>query len=106
MTVTQARDPVPLVQCVTHLLEYSDAMDLQLRLRLDAYRKGWAAAEAAHADDYDRGYAQCAADTKAAQHAVYNHLKSAAELQRQRWGRRGREHFGDPRPGDYPGGAA
>lgn len=28
---------------------------------------------------------------------------SHAELERRRWGDGGREHFGDPRPGDYPG---
>jgi hypothetical protein len=26
------------------------------------------------------------------------------ELEQQRWGPGGREHFADPRPGDYPGG--
>ena len=26
-----------------------------------------------------------------------------AELERRRWGEGGREHFGDPRPGDFPG---
>jgi hypothetical protein len=28
---------------------------------------------------------------------------SFAALERKRWGTRGRERFGDPRPGDYPG---
>jgi hypothetical protein len=28
---------------------------------------------------------------------------SHAELERRRWGPGGREHFGDLRPGDYPG---
>lgn len=27
-----------------------------------------------------------------------------AELEERRWGPGGREHFGDPRPGDHPGG--
>lgn len=26
-----------------------------------------------------------------------------AELEAERWGPGGREHFGDPRPGDFPG---
>ncbi len=30
--------------------------------------------------------------------------KSQAELEERRWGPGGREHFGDPRPGDYKGG--
>jgi hypothetical protein len=29
-----------------------------------------------------------------------------AELEERRWGPGGREHFADPRPGDYPGRAA
>lgn len=28
---------------------------------------------------------------------------SWAELERRRWGPGGRLHFGDPRPGDFPG---
>ena len=28
---------------------------------------------------------------------------SHAELEEKRWGPGGREHFADPRPGDYPG---
>jgi hypothetical protein len=31
---------------------------------------------------------------------------SWAELERRRWGPGGRAHFGDPRPGDFPGRAA
>lgn len=31
---------------------------------------------------------------------------SLDELEQRRWGPRGREHFGDPRPGDYPGRSA
>lgn len=30
--------------------------------------------------------------------------KTQAELEELRWGPGGREHFGDPRPGDYKGG--
>lgn len=30
--------------------------------------------------------------------------KTQAELETARWGPGGREHFGDPRPGDHPGG--
>jgi hypothetical protein len=29
--------------------------------------------------------------------------QSCAELEERRWGPGGREHFADPRPGDYPG---
>jgi len=34
------------------------------------------------------------------------HGVSHAELEERRWGPGGREHFADPRPGDYPGRAA
>lgn len=31
---------------------------------------------------------------------------SFREIERRRWGRKGRAHFGDPRPGDYVGRAS
>ena len=31
------------------------------------------------------------------------HGPAQADLEVERWGPGGREHFGDPRPGDYPG---
>jgi hypothetical protein len=31
------------------------------------------------------------------------HGISAAEMEERRWGPGGRAHFGDPRPGDFPG---
>jgi hypothetical protein len=34
------------------------------------------------------------------------HGMSHAELEERRWGPGGREHFADPRPGDFPGRAA
>jgi hypothetical protein len=31
------------------------------------------------------------------------HGRSFAEIEERRWGPGGREHFADPRPGDFPG---
>ena len=45
------------------------------------------------------GYVQAAADVKAVQHGIV----LDAELEARRWGPGGREHFADPRPGDFPG---
>jgi hypothetical protein len=45
------------------------------------------------------GRVQAAADIKAVQHG----LVLDAEMDARRWGPGGREHFADPRPGDFPG---
>jgi hypothetical protein len=55
------------------------------------------------AREYERGvadgYARAIADVKAAQHGIVRD----AELETLRYGSGGREHFADPRPGDFPG---
>jgi hypothetical protein len=68
-------------------------------------------AEAAYRNQVGRemfaaGYAAAEADMDAA----WNRIARAAvcspphaELEEKRWGPGGREHFADPRPGDYPG---
>ena len=48
------------------------------------------------------GRVRAAADIKAVQHG----LVLDAELDARRWGPGGRVHFGDARPGDFPGRAA
>ncbi len=45
------------------------------------------------------GYVRAIADVKAVQRG----LVLDAELEVRRWGPGGREHFADPRPGDFPG---
>lgn len=65
--------------------------------------------EDGYADGDAAGYARCDAEwmralapaRAAARHAALS--PDHAELEHQRWGPGGREHFGDPRPGDYPG---
>lgn len=97
-------EPVLLRLAVADLLAWSDAMDTQLRLRLAAYREGWAAAELAHADDYERGFADgCMAVKRAHADAVRLVRDDAA-----RWPVRGEQRtratFGRPHPADYKGG--
>jgi hypothetical protein len=83
-------------------LDLSDERDQWERLVEQAFRDGYRAAEAAHADDYQRGLIDGALVRKRAQHE----LVEMARIDAAQWGPAGREHFGDPRPGDYPGGAA
>jgi hypothetical protein len=52
------------------LLEVSDLLDGQLRMRLAAYRDGYQAGELAHADDYGAGYVAAIADAKRVQHKM------------------------------------
>lgn len=53
------------------------------------------------------GYRQAATDEEArwrqTPQVLVAHGPSHAELQERRWGPGGREHFADPRPGDFPG---
>ena len=78
------------------LLELSDERDLWQRRLLGAEQAAYA-----------RGYADAQADMAAAWHAVADPVARGgpkhAELEERRWGPEGREHFGDPRPGDFPG---
>ncbi|MGH3254823.1 MAG: hypothetical protein ACRDOU_05335 [Streptosporangiaceae bacterium] len=57
----------------------------------DMYELGRRAAEAEQAEAWRRLAAPVA------------HGIAYAELEERRWGPGGREHFADPRPGDYPG---
>jgi hypothetical protein len=44
------------------------------------------------------GYVRAIEDLKAYQHGIVRD----AEIEAARWGPGGREHFADPRPGDFP----
>ncbi len=97
---TVQRDPVPLAAVIDGLLDYSNVMDASLRLRLAAYRQG-------HADGRElgwrEGYAAAVTEQERSWRAIAAPVAHSGELQRRRWGPGGREHFADPRPGDYPG---
>ena len=81
------------------VLNLSDERDQWRRLAWQLWRDGHQAAELAHADDYARGLVDGATVRKRAEHD----LVEFARLELLRWGEGGREHFGDPRPGDFPG---
>ena len=67
----------------------------------------WAIYERGLEAGYAQGAAEEARELAEAWHAVADPVArggpSHAELEERRWGPGGREHFGDPRPGDYRG---
>lgn len=67
----------------------------------------WAIYERGLEDGYAQGAAEEAGEQAEAWHEVADPASrsgpSHAELEERRWGPGGREHFGDPRPGDYRG---
>jgi hypothetical protein len=84
-------------------VEAADLAEAETRYRHQLAREAYAAG---HADGYRAGYRQADAD----QAARWNQIARAAtggpahaELEERRWGPGGREHFADPRPGDFPG---
>ena len=70
-------------------LELSDERDQWLRRVHAAYREGWDACHDAFAEAI----------------AIRINPARPTPLEILRWGPGGREHFGDPRPGDFLGGA-
>jgi hypothetical protein len=83
---------------VAYVLAGSDRADLELALRLEAWRDGWRACDTHQGDQYDAGFMAGILAFKAAQHGTIKAL--AHEL--ARWDGP-REHFADPRPTDFPG---
>jgi hypothetical protein len=85
------------------ILGRSDERTHYERRLLNNWRAGYEAAELAHADDYDRGYADGILGRKHAEHLVVD----AARLFARRWELRGeariRETFGRPHPADFAG---
>lgn len=85
------------------LLDRSDERDVWHRFAVEwarsAYRGGY---RAGHAAGYATGYGQGVTDWKVTMELIPGG-PDHAELLRRRWGPGGREHFADPRPGDYPG---
>lgn len=83
------------------VLALSDERDTHLARLL-------AAEQAAYRAGYADGFRDAGEELFAAYRAlppVVIEGESLAELEARRWGPGGREHFGDPRPGDYPGAA-
>lgn len=100
--MTAAPPSVPSGKVLRHVLALSDERDQWERLIEQAWRDGYRAAEQAHADDYSAGVTDGVLARKRAQHDIVEMARTDVA----QWGPAGREHFGEPRPGDYPGGAA
>jgi hypothetical protein len=80
-------------------IEAAELAEAEIRYRNQLAREMY---QAGRRDAEARGYVRAIADVKAAQHG----LVRDAELEARRWGPGGRAHFGDARPGDFPGRAA
>jgi hypothetical protein len=78
----------------------SDRRDREQERLLNAWSAGWQACEAQHAEQYEEGFTDGTMALKHAQHQAHRLIRGDEE----RWGPGGREHFADPRPGDYTGG--
>jgi len=78
------------------VIEAAELAEAEIRYRNQLAREMYAAGRR---DAEARGYVRAIADVKAAQHG----LVRDAEIEARRWGPGGREHFADPRPGDFPG---
>lgn len=89
-------------EIVTQVFALSDERDQWQKLALDLAR-----------DSYLDGYRDGRADQAAGDDAAWaakvpprpRDESTFAELELLRWGPGGRESFGDPRPGDFTGGA-
>jgi hypothetical protein len=84
-------------------IEAAETAGAETRYRLQLARE---IRDVTAAREYERGfaegYARAIADVKAVQHEIVRD----AGLDTLRWGPGGRDHFADPRPGDFPGRAA
>jgi hypothetical protein len=86
-------------EAVDAFLAYSDERDLELRLRLAAWRDGWRACQQHLGDTYEDGYTDAQLDVKKIHHGVVHDLRQHLTT----WDGL-RENFSQPRPGDYQGG--
>jgi len=84
-------------------LAESDRRDRDLAARWRAWQEGHDSRDTEITDAYEEGFADGCLALKHAQHQA----RRLCEIEIARWGPGGREHFADPRPGDYiPAGAA
>jgi hypothetical protein len=85
------------------LLELSDERDLWLHRLLGAERQAY---ERGLSDGIEAGRRLEAAERDASWVRIARPVtrgRPLAGLEEKRWGPSGREHFADPRPGDFPG---
>jgi hypothetical protein len=84
-------------------IEAAELAEAETRYRHQLAREMYQAGQRA---GFEAGYRQANADEAARWAKVIRpvvHGMSYAELEERRWGPGGREHFADPRPGDFPG---
>lgn len=104
--ITVSRHPISLAEAVHALFALSDERDKWQHRLTAEYRLGYALG---HAIGVEEGRRAETAGRDAAWNAIARPIArgayelSHAEIEELRWGPGGREHFGDPRPGDYPG---
>ena len=98
------------VTAVAALIALSDERDLWHLRVLAAWRDGYAAGHESMADQVNTAYIDGLLAYKRIQHDYVRALTGGtnrvdlwADQQARTWGPGGREHFADPRPGDYPG---
>jgi hypothetical protein len=88
------------------ILALSDERALARRIRHGYWAEGY---RAGRARGWREGYEQARAELEAAWRQLADRIvrrannPTFAELELRRWGPGGRERFGDPRRGDYPG---
>jgi hypothetical protein len=94
---------VPLCEVIGGLLELSDVLEDQLRMRLAAFRLGYEVGRQV-------GYREGGEDQARELDKAWNRIAAGplrgplhAELEERRWGPGGRARFADPRPGDFKG---
>lgn len=89
----------------------TDGADIRALLALSDERDQWmrwllSAGRAAYREGYDAGFADGGEELFGRRRALPPVVitgPSFAEVERRRWGPRGRARFGDPRPGDFQG---
>ena len=96
------RDGAPprLAEVLALVPDWTAEMAFWRRLCAEARTEGY---EAGFRDGYERGARLLEAGWPAIVAPVLPNRPDHAELEARRWGPGGREHFGDRRPGDYPG---
>ena len=88
----------------TQWLALSDERALARRLQHGFWAEGYQLGrERGRREGYEASEADMAAQWREIASPVARGGLSYAELERRRYGPGGRAHFGDPRPGDYPG---
>jgi len=85
-------------------LALSGERDLARRLRHGYWAEGYRLGrERGWREGYEQAAADLGRDWQAFTRPTAQRLAAEHGLMLRRWGPGGREHFGDPRPGDFPG---